>query len=174
MLAMTSNVTVKQVYIIENLCNAKSPWTPKVHVAEDRTYCLLAKWDTQFCRFVTGKPQDLRAGVGRSISCSFFDQLISERCEKSKKAVLQAVDIEDDDAPSKRPKKRRVKQQDQHLAPPFVTITLPPVEHEGVVLAANDVRALWNFRSHQELWVEMTPDTLEHIRLGILSSMNAE
>ncbi|CAJ1394788.1 unnamed protein product [Effrenium voratum] len=172
---MVSRVSVKQIYSVTNEFTEKSPWLPRTQTVEGVAFVAINKWDTCFCKMVTGRSQDLRAGKGHHVNCTFLDELIAQRNSKSKAAVQDAMAVVMEGEENSKPpnKKRRVTPADRHLAPATVTVTLPAVTHGGVSFTETNVRALWTVRNQQEIFLELDEQVLEHLRIGVLESRDA-
>ncbi|CAJ1399713.1 unnamed protein product [Effrenium voratum] len=172
---MVSRVSVKQIYSVTNEFTEKSPWLPRTETVQGVAFVAINKWDTYFCKMVTGRSQDLRAGKTHHVNCAFLDELIAQRNSKSKAAVqdAMAVPAEGEENPKVPNKKRRVTPADRHLAPATITVMLPAVTHGGVSFAETSVRALWNVRNQQEIFLELDEEVLEHLRIGVLQSRDA-
>ena len=91
------------------------------------------------------------------------------RNSKSKDAVREATQVDEEHGSSLG--KRRITAKYRDLAPPTVEIILPEVSFGDAEFKARSVRALWGVKS-TELWVFLDADVLEHIRMGILKSLN--
>ena len=149
-----SKVEIQTTFVVKNTCNGKTPWLVTSQQVEGDQYVLLDKWNRDFTKFVTGKALDLRNCDKTSINNDFFDNLLVERNSKSKDAVREATQVDE-----------------EHGSSSTVEIILPEVSFGDAEFKARSVRALWGVKS-TELWVFLDADVLEHIRMGILESLN--
>ena len=162
-----SDVEIEMKVVIMNNNNKKNPWLATSTDIGGCKFVHLEKWSRDFTKFVTGKALDLRRCEATGINSSFFEHLLGERNRKSKHAVKEATQVEEEGGNAQYVAKRRVTAKDKDLAPPFVEIELPEVCFGDVTCAARSVRVLWNVKS-TDLWVELDASVLQHIRLGIL------
>lgn len=162
-----SDVEIEMKVVILNKNNKKNPWLATSTDTGGCKFVLLEKWSRDFTKFVTGKALDLRRCETTGINSTYFDHLLRQRNDKSKLAVKEATQVEEEGGNAQYVAKRRVTAKDRDPAPPFVEIELPEVCFGGAAFPARSVRVLWNVKS-TDLWVELEADVLEHIRLGIL------
>ena len=163
-----SNAVVEQRFVVTNNCMGKTFWSPSTREVQGEHFIQLDKWNRDFTKFVTGKALDLKRVNMSSINYQFFDDLVLLRNEASKEAVKEATM---DDEGTSAVCKRRITHKDKDLAPPVVTITLPQVSFGSANFEATPIKVLWGVKS-TELWVNLSDCILEHIRMGILESIN--
>ena len=170
---MLVNIITKVVITSE--LNPKHPWTPETCQLGEHTFAKVCKWNREFTRFATGRALDLRKDKNYCASCGWLDDIVNQRHHQSVAAVQEALQADEhtDADTHKSAKKRKVHQRDQNLAPPYVTVTFPRVEFANEVFEEKHVKVGWAVKA-PEIWIEMSPEIMGHLQLGIRSSKAAE
>ncbi|CAE8618412.1 unnamed protein product [Polarella glacialis] len=169
---MFSNVHIYNVVAIKNDV-LKQPWLPETKIEGDVTFIRLDKWDRMLAKFCTGSSLDLRKGKIKNANYLYFDQLQTARTAACDAAVVAAYAV--DDAVAERPNKRQRKARlsDREIAPSVVEVLAPEVNRGGIHLPAVAMKMLFGIKN-SVMWVELSPENLEHIRQGILASQDDE
>ena len=165
-----SDTKIETKLVITNKLNGKSPWFPEARVVEGHTFVKLERLGRDFTRYVSGRSLDLRPAHAFSLNGSYLQKIVIERNNESESSFEVAVlDSQDDLAVENQPKKRKVKEGDGLLCPPIVHIDLPPASG----FSTKGVRCLWGVGT-MPLWVEALPESLEHIRAGIMEAADED
>ncbi|CAE7357935.1 unnamed protein product [Symbiodinium sp. CCMP2592] len=160
---------------IEGAGLKKATWQPAVQVVSGCNYIKLNKWDRDLTLFVTGKGLRLHSGKEHNINRQWFStvaELRKEACQESLKRVIkEAAEAEGTPIPQKI---RAATQQDEYLAGRTVQVLAPAVQNADgdEVHAEHQMRMLWGIKGEQ-LWVELTTENLNYVRLAILHSSAA-
>ncbi|CAE7256773.1 unnamed protein product [Symbiodinium sp. CCMP2592] len=160
---------------IEGAGLKKATWQPAVQVVSGCNYIKLTKWDRDLTLFVTGKGLRLHSGKEHNINRQWFStvaELRKEACQESLKRVIkEAAEAEGTPIPQKI---RAATQQDEYLAGRTVQVLAPAVQNADgdEVHAEHQMTMLWGIKGEQ-LWVELTTENLNYVRLAILHSSAA-
>ena len=171
---MASGAAVGMHLVVTNNL-LKHPWVPDVKEAGGRTYMKLDKWCRHFCLFVTGKGLDLRRSKRTGINSRFLEDLQKLRTAANDKVIGEYLRPPDDGTGERRKAKkaRKARAADMDIAPSHITIEVPMVVRGGHVYSATKMYVMFGVKNFP-LWVEATSSNLEHIRAGILTSMETD
>ena len=108
---------------------------------------------------------------------AFIEQLQRLRTEAADAAVKEAYKAADQEEHTTNGKKkvrvRKAKASDTELAPKVLQITVPEFPWAEDVIASKQLAVLYGVKNH-DVWVELTADNLEFLRLGVLASLESE
>lgn len=163
-MALAGPIEIKTVMVIKM---NDLHWMPKVKEVHGTPFIMINKWDRHFTQFFTGKALDLRKGRHQSINSSsagsYLDLLIERRKEASIAAATEMFARSEET--SAKSKKRKITNQDEALVP-IVQVELPAIDAAGVQVQARTIKMAF-CKSGTDLWVEATPDAVQHILLGM-------
>ena len=168
---MSSNAVVVERLVITNAF-LKHPWVPETKSSGGVTFIKLEKWCRQLCLFVTGKALDLRPGKRQDINCKFLEELQRLRTVASDKAIAELLQPAADEEGRKNKRARKARSSDTDIAPSHVVIRLPNVFRGDQLHAERNMKVMFGVKN-SPLWIEATAPNLEHIRAGILESLES-
>ena len=150
-------------------------WYPQVRMQEGINFIRMSKFDRYFVKFCTGKPMDLRKGVGHTANSVLFDDLLKKRKRASEESVQKHLEMPDHDADSQqeRPKKKRLKvrEEDKVLVSGMVRIQLPALETDSMIHLSRSTNVLWGVSS-KDLWIELSYENLSYMQSLVVSGLD--
>lgn len=168
---MASQCVIERKIVVSNAF--KSNWVPETQEVEDVTFMRISKWDRCLVTFCTGKALQFSGGPRQDVNVAFLDKLQRLRTAAVNAAVAAVIDVDEGDGPKKRKRTRKTRLSDRDLVSQIINVTGPAIHDDaGMVHDALAMRILFGIKNH-DLWVEATPQNLEYIRHGVLSSINA-
>ena len=131
----------------------------------EKLFIKLKKFDRQFTWFCLSTRMNM--GKDKKVSCNvgFFDQMLKMRRVASEKAVHDALSYADLEEAKK---KRKVEEDKDLLATPWVQVELPQNELHNITYPAVTMNFLWGLAA-PDLWVEFSKANLLKIRVCIRS-----
>jgi hypothetical protein len=170
-LAMSSNAVVLERLVITNDF-LKHPWVPETKSAGGLKFIKLDKWCRQLCLFVTGKGLDLRQGKRQDINCRFLEELQRLRTLASDKAISELLQPPPGEEARKAKKARKARASDVDIAPTHVVIRVPGVFRGEQLYPEMLMNVMFGVKN-SPICIEATASNLEHIRAGILESLDS-
>ena len=168
---MSSNAVVLERLVITNDF-LKHPWVPETKSSGGLTFIKLDKWCRQLCLFVTGKGLDLRQGKRQDINCKFLEELQRLRTVASDKAIAELLQPASEEEGRKNKRARKARSSDTDIAPSHVVVRLPNVFRGDQLHPGRNVKVMFGVKN-SPIWIEATAPNLEHIRAGILESLES-
>ena len=138
-------------------------WVPKQKTVNETSFLALSKWDRQAVLALTGKALDLRKNRdGGSLNSDVWDGLLAARQEVADKAIEEAFQTEDHEAPAGKKRKAVTRASSKHdfMAPPILTL-----QFRGY-----SFRVLYEGLGSHTLWVEACEETLRKLKEFISDS----
>ena len=142
-------------------------WVLDTQEVNDVKFVCLTKWCRHFVQFATGQALDMRASKRVTGNKQFFDQLVKERRLASVAAItntLHANGDGDDQSHGRKNKKRKFSKADllssSMIAPSMVDVTIH----------GHTMKALFELRSINQVWIELTMDNMKFVRAGMMQS----
>ena len=147
-------------------------WVPQQVEEQGAHWMLFNKWDRHLVLFVHGKPLDLssKSKSDASVDCPWFDQLLQHRQTVFNQKLEELLTAEgDEEPPTKKAKKEKTfKATKAHtaIAPHHIMMELPEVKDAPVL----SCRVLFQGIGTTGIWLELLPEVLMYIRLGLKQS----
>ena len=168
-----SRTEIVMSFVIANQ-NVKA-WVPETTCVDGKHFVRINKWDRPFVKYCLGA--GLVFGSSKqSVNVAFMEQLQRLRTKAADAAVKEAYSAtaqDDNSNSSKKLQKRKAKACDAEVAPKVLHITAPEFRRAEDVIASRPLAVLYGVKTH-DLWVELTVENLEFLRLGVLASLESE
>ena len=152
----------------------RKPWYPETKEVEGVPYVKLDKWDRGLCMFVTNKALQLKSTDSlHHLNVPGFQTLLDKRQEACNMQFHRQMKQAAEQAGEEIKKVRRAREEDKFIAGSAVVASMPAITLGDRSVPATDIKMLWSLKQ-PEVWVELTVQNLEYVRLSILASLPQE
>ena len=130
------------------------------------TFVRLQKFDAGFVGFALRRRRSTtrRSGQGQAHGgVPMWEKLLELRRVASEEAACNALEMPSDGGQGGKRKKRKVREEDQQLVDPYITIDLPSFEHGGLTHGARPMEMLWGLSS-RDIWCPLNEANLCYMK----------